>query len=121
LSENDASIDIPPPYFQDLNALIGLAFTAILAQDSNVKDCRSSLNYFLDNRHTISINIEDHLLIAITQILEKGFSAFKFLGFPYYFDDFLQAYHHFLNSSSTYLPRLNQKMKEILEKNIFIF
>jgi len=118
LCKNGSSSRIPPSYFQDLNVLIGLAFTAILGQDNQVEHCRPALNLFLNNRHVSASNLEEHSVTAITQILEKGFSAFKFLGFPYYFDDFIQIYRHFLNSSDADLP-INQKMKQILRQNMW--
>ncbi|MBV8801801.1 MAG: hypothetical protein JO131_02330 [Gammaproteobacteria bacterium] len=119
--KNDTLSHLPPPNLPDLNILIGLAFTAILIQDSFVDHCRPALNFFLNNRYVINEGTEEHLITAITQILEKGFEAFKFLGFPYYFDDFIQAYYHFVNSSNSCWPLLNQKMKEILQKNIVVF
>lgn len=120
LCKNDSSSHMPPPYFQDLSVLIGLAFTAILGQNNYVDHCRPAFDLFLDKRHVIITHLEEPSVTAITQILEKGFSAFKFLGFPYYFDDFLQIYRHFLNTSNSYLP-IHQKMRHILHQNSWFF
>lgn len=116
LCDNSTNFDLPPPYsFQELDILIGLAFTAILVQGTEVASCRAQLDIFLDYRHA-HFYLPQKITFAISHILKKGFSAFKFLGYPYYFDDFMGAYYRILNSTNSISSWIKQEMQEILDQ-----
>ena len=116
LCDNLTIFDNPPPYsFHELDILIGLAFTAILVQGTEITACRTQLSIFLDARQS-SLCISQKIVFAVCYLLKKGFSAFKFLGYPYYFDDFIVAYHRILNSPNIISPRIKQEMQEILDQ-----
>jgi hypothetical protein len=99
----------------ELNTIIGLAFTAVLTQGTNVVLCRYELNWFLNNRdliqHEDMLNI---LLPSIVYLLENGFRAFKSLGYPRYYDDFIASYHSILSSTKLVHPALKREMHRIL-------
>jgi hypothetical protein len=54
------------------------------------------------------------LKATITRILESGITAFKILGFPYYFDDFIWTYHQILNSLDFIPFEIKKEMQRIL-------
>jgi hypothetical protein len=99
----------------ELNTIIGLAFTAVLTEETNLVFCRYELNCFLNNRDLIQDEsmLEMVLLPSITYILESGFSAFKSLGYPRYYDDFIASYRCILGSTKLVPPALKREMHRI--------
>lgn len=86
-----------------------------MAEGSDVALCRSELNIFLKYRDFIQHeDMQDVLTLSITQILESGWSAFKVLGFPGYYDDFICLYHCILNSSNLVPLKIKKEMRRIL-------
>jgi hypothetical protein len=107
----------PPPYsLHELDILIGLAFTAILAQGRHVEKCRSKFEVYLDHRHE-NENVSDFVVVAVSYLLRKGFAAFKFIGYPYYFDDFIMLYYHILKTTIPIFPTIKHEMQKILNDN----
>lgn len=100
----------------ELNLLIGLAFAAILAEGGHVECCRYEFSIFIDYRDALhDPNKIDILITVISHVLESGFLAFKKLGFPYYYDDFIWAYHQILNSLGAIPVGIKNEMQRILD------
>lgn len=99
----------------ELNLLIGLAFAAILAEDSEVDPSWYALNFFVVYRNSLSdTNNLNCLKNVIGRLLENAFSAFKKLGYPYYFDDYIETYHRILNSKDLIPPEIKKEMARVL-------
>jgi hypothetical protein len=118
LHKNHAAFDAFEPFhLHELSTAVGLAFTAVMAEGIDVKFCRSALDIFLKYRQ--AINDPENLsavTIAITTLLESGLSAFKNLGYPYYFDDFIWACKSTLNASNHVPMSIKEEISRILSR-----
>jgi hypothetical protein len=107
---------LDPYSFLEMNTVIGLAFTAILAAGLDLELCLPEMNIFLHYRDSFDHwDKYDIAIVAVTRILENGFTAFKKLGYPYYFDDFLWAYNRVLHSPNTFSFKIKQEMERMLD------
>jgi hypothetical protein len=105
-----------PPYsFRELDILVGLAFAAILSEGSGIDACRPQLDIFLD-QHLCREDPSDAMVAAVAHIFRKGFSAFKFLGYPYFFDDFINPYLQVLKTDNLIFPAIKHDMQHILNE-----
>lgn len=55
------------------------------------------------------------LITVISHLLENSFFAFKKLGFPYFYDDFIWSYHQVLNSLGAIPLEIKKAMQRILD------
>lgn len=115
LCNNDSSPPNPPSFFHEFDMLIGLAFTAVVASGHDVTICRSLLGVFFDHREEYE-DITGYALVAAKDILRQGFIAFKLLGFPYYFDDFLNTYRCILKPTHPIPSTIKYEMQQILNE-----
>lgn len=88
-------------YRRELATLMGLAFTAALAEGSKARPCRMYLASFLRNgglnQHP---GRAEELAVTIAQMICNSIYSFKALGYPRYYDDFITALVNLLRSSS---------------------
>jgi hypothetical protein len=94
-----------------------LAFAAILAEGSEVDGSRYALNFFLGYRDSLQ-NPEhlDFITNVVGYLFASGFSAFKTLGYPDYFDDFIWTYNNILHSKDLVVPfEIKEEMQRILD------
>lgn len=108
-------------YVHWLSALVGLGFTAILAEGSRVQLCRSHFAIFLRYRDFIQHRDRlDQLSHAIAEIICNAIYAFKSLGFPLYYDSFMLAFANLLKSqdsvSAESLKKIKKMMQELFEQ-----
>ena len=81
-------------YKQQLRTLVGLSFTAILAEGSKLRACRPSLVVLLRYNKLTQPEKFEQLSVAIAELVCNAIHPFKVLGYPRYFDDFLLAMTH---------------------------
>lgn len=103
-------------YLRALSTLMGLGFTAILAEGSQIRPCKSHLTSFL--RYRDFIRHRDKLTPLSTAIAETVCSAirpFKQLGFPLYYDGFVQAFASSLKSHDAADSVKEARIKELIQ------
>jgi hypothetical protein len=108
-------------YVHWLSTLVGLGFTAILAEDSRVQLCKPCFATFLRYRdftqHTDKLELLSH---AIAEIICHAIYAFKSLGFPLYYDSFMLAFANLLKSQDSVnaesLKKIKKMMQELFEQ-----
>ena len=116
--ENKCSISTDFTSFSShqLNTLMGLAFTAVLSEGSLVEGCWDDFSIFIDNRNALLDPDKLPVLVtAISYILKCGFSAFKTLGFPYFYDDYMWAYLQLVSPHTVIPMEIKKEMRRILD------
>jgi len=110
-------VNIPTDYQQQLCTLMGLSFTAVMAEGSRTRSCRPHLAAFL--RYS---NLTQHqerferLSVAVAEMVCNAIYPFKILGFPRYYDDFMLAMTNTLSPSSTVSDEIKDAIQEVLLK-----
>lgn len=100
---------------QQLHTLVGLSFTAMLADEGKIRSCRLSL-IFLRYGNLIHPRKYEELAVAIAEITYSAFDSFKALGFPRYYDDFLLSMAHTASTSEIVSDETKNGIHEILLK-----
>ena len=102
-------------YQRQLCTLVGLSFTAVLAEGSKTRQCGLSLAAFLCysnlNQHQDKF---EELSAAIAEMVCSSIYPFKVLGFPWYYDDFLLAMTHAVSPSDAVSAETKNGIQEIL-------
>jgi hypothetical protein len=110
---NDSYAD----YHRIITTLMGLSFTAILAEGSSVRSCRLHLIYFLRYRdftqHTDKLELLSH---AMAEIICNAMHPFSALGHPSYFDDFITALVNTLKSSDVHDVKADKRIKNVMQE-----
>ena len=102
-------------YKQQLCTLVGLSFTAVLAEGSKTWSIRPHLATFLRYRNMVHQPDKLELLsVAIAEIICNAIYSFKVLGFPQYYDDFLNAIIYIVCSSDAISIEIKNGIQEIL-------
>ncbi len=78
------------PYLE-LGVIVGLGFTAVLASGSQIEQCEVHVDTFLRCRGFYFFDKIPEISEAVTQVIILGTQAFKKLGHPRYYDEFLWA------------------------------
>ena len=111
------SSDSHADYHRALATLMGLGFTAILAEGSDVWPCRPYVATFLRYRnfqqHTTKLEPFSH---AIAEITCRAVRPFNVLGHPLFHDDFIAALVQTLKSSDTGSPKTDKMIKRMLQE-----
>lgn len=118
LPKNKSRIDIFHPFpFYELNTAVGLALTAVLTDGKHIIVCCAAFDIFLKYQKIMegSVTLSD-VIRALSILFESGFSAFKRLGYPYYYDDFICAYRFVLTASCSVPIAIKTEMKRILSR-----
>jgi len=85
-----AHYDISP----ELDTLVGLGFTAVLAERTNLHACQSRVNSFVRYRDFMLHKDKlSEIAVIIAEIIQYAMYSFNRLGFPRYYDDFVWALH----------------------------
>lgn len=116
LTKNKSFVDIFHPFpFYELNTAVGLALTAVITDGRYVMSCRTALDIFLRYQKIMEDPVTlSEIIRALSTLFENGFSAFKRLGYPYYYDDFICAYRYVLTQSYSVPIAIKEEMKRIL-------
>jgi hypothetical protein len=104
-------------YQQSLSTLLGLAFTAILSENSRVESYRPHFDLFLRCRN--SIQDPDNLEIvsvSIAEIVCGAIYPFHVLQHPRYYDDFIKALLMILKPSNVDNPEIEKEIKVLLQE-----
>jgi hypothetical protein len=110
-----ADIYLDTGYAESLATLVGLGFTAILAEGSRIRSCKPHLAYFLRYRHlTQQADKTDQLAMTLANIICNAIQPFRVLGFPMYYDDFVSALINVLTSPTAGSPDTKNGIKNIL-------
>src|SRR5579862_5740632 len=111
------SSDSHADYHRALATLMGLGFTAILAEGNDVWPCRRYVAKFLRYRnfphHVTKLEPFSH---AIAQITCRAIRPFHVLGHPLFHDDFIAALIQTLKTSDTCSPKTDKMMKKMLQE-----
>jgi hypothetical protein len=103
---------------KELNTVLGLAFTAIMAHGHDIALCRAELNIFLKYRDFIQHeDMLEMVTLSVIQLLESGFAAFKVLCFPSYYSEFIWLYHVLISSHSPIPQNIKRAMVDLLKLN----
>jgi hypothetical protein len=103
---------------KELGTVLGLAWTAIMTEGSDIAIGQAEMNIFLKYRDFVQHEaMLDIVTVSIVQLLESGFAAFKALHFPSFYHDFICRYHGLLNSYDLVPLNIKQAMKDILNLN----
>jgi hypothetical protein len=104
---------------KELGTVLGLAWTAIMAEGSDVAIGQAEMNLYLKYRDFVQHDaMLDIVTVSVVQLLESGFAAFKALHFPSFYNDFIYRYHGLLNSYDLVPVNIKQAMKNILNLNV---
>lgn len=104
-------------YRRELATLMGLGFTVILAEGSRIRSCRSHFAAFLRYRDFIQHSDKlPQLSIIIAEIIYSAIYAFKMLGFPLYYDSFVQALVRLLQSHGLANAEKEKKIKKLIQQ-----
>jgi len=97
--------------------VIGLGFTAMLAESSQTQPCQLHLLAFLHcgDNFTQCIDKFERLSKTAAEVICSAINPFKLLGTPRYFDDFLLAITNVVYPASMELIEKKQKTKELLQ------
>jgi hypothetical protein len=110
-----STADIPTDYQQQLCTLMGLSFTAVMAEGSRTRSCRPHLAAFLRySRSTQHQGKFERLSLAIAEMVCNAIYPFKMLGFPRYYDDFMLAMTHTLSPSNTVTAKIKDAVQDVL-------
>ncbi len=113
----DLSSDSRADYYRDLATLIGLGYTAILAEGSRIGLCRPYIATFLRYRdfarHAVKLETFSH---AIAEIVCNAIRPFKVLGHPLYHDEFIAALVTVLRTSDIDNVLADKGIKKMLQE-----
>ena len=102
-------------YMQQLCTLVGLSYTAVLSEGSKAWSFRPHIAIFLRYRSLIHQSDKvEQLSVAIAEMICHAIYPFKALGFPRYYDDFLNAIIYVVSSSDTTSIEIKNGIQEIL-------
>jgi len=101
-------------YKQQLLTLVGLSYTATLAEGSKTRSCRPSLAAFLRYSNLIQPEKFEQLSVAIAEMVCNAIQPFKVLGYPWYYDDFLLAMTHAVSPSDAISVETKHGIQEVL-------
>lgn len=112
----DLPADSHADYKQELATLVGLGFTAVLAEGSRIRSCRPHFATFLRYRDfTQHADKLEQLSHAIAEVVCSAIYPFKVLAHPMYYDDFVNALINTLKSSNTHEAKIDKGIKKILQ------
>ncbi len=96
---------------------MGLGFTAILAEGNKIKSCKPHFFTCLRYHNFIEYPKElQQLSIAIAEIICTAIRPFRQLGFPLYYDSFVQALVCILKSYGTNDAGKEKDIKKMLQQ-----
>jgi hypothetical protein len=114
---SDPSTESHVDYCRELATLMGLSFTAVLAEGSQVRSCKPHLATFLRYRDFVQhADKLEQLSHAIASMVCSAVYPFKILGHPKYYDDFVGALVNTLQSSDTQNAEIEKGIKKIMQK-----
>jgi len=102
-----------------LGTAIGLGLTAVLAEGSRVDMCQVHMHTLLLYHTDQTLDNLDDITHAMTEIMQHGMAAFKILGYPRYYDDFLWALQRLLASAGL-KPSQQSKESRALIQSLFV-
>ena len=109
---NESCID----YDHGLATLVGLSFTAILAEGSQIRSSRSYFATFMRYRHfTQHVDHLEAFSYAIAEMISRAIYSFRALGHPRYYEDFLAVLVNILKSSPMAGSEEEKEIKEIMK------
>jgi hypothetical protein len=104
-------------YLRELKTLMGLGFTVILAEGSRVRSCRPHFATFLRYRDFIQHSDKlSQLAIVIAEIICSAIRPFKVLGFPLYYDSFVNKLANLLKSHGIANTEQEKKVKKLIQQ-----
>ena len=81
-------------YRGQFSLLVGLSLTALLARGGQKQSCRKYFSGFLNfsDNFTRCSDEFDQVSLLVAEMVCRAMSAFRFLGFPRYFGDFIHFF-----------------------------
>jgi hypothetical protein len=108
------SADFHEHYRWQFSMVVGLSLTAMLVRGNQKQSCEKYLCAFLSFSDDFTQHMEefDHISQLVAETVCDAISAFRFIGSPRYFDDFIQAVINVVDP----LRKKSIKEKEKVEK-----
>ena len=104
-------------YLRELATLMGLGLTVILAEGSRTRLCRSCFTTFLRYRDFIRHPDKlSQLAVVMAEIICSAVCSFKELGFPTYYDSFVQALTNLVKSHGIATTEQDTKVKKLIQQ-----
>jgi hypothetical protein len=112
------SLEFHEHYRRQFSLLVGLSLTALLAREGQKPSCKKYFCDFLkcsDNFTQCSEEFEK-ISLLVAEMVFNAMGAFRFLGLPRYFGDFIQAIISVINPVNMESLQKKEKAEKLLKE-----
>ena len=101
--------------YPELDTIVGLGFTAILTEGSEIDVCSTHIETYICFRDFYHYGSAEILSATVSEIVSVSIRAFKKLGHPSYYNDFIWAIYRVISTDHPIPIEIKQAIEKILK------